>query len=41
MIYVNVNVNLSNKKHNSAWFFILAYLLDKGMQPFNYNVKIG
>ena len=23
---------------NEAWFFILASLLDKGMQPINYNV---
>ena len=29
-------VNLSNTK-NSVWFFILASLLDKGMQPINYK----
>ena len=30
-------VNLSSLK-NQAWFFILASVLDRGMQPINYNV---
>ena len=34
-------VNLTNTK-NPAWFFILASLLDKGMQPINYKcVKLA
>ena len=32
-------VNLSNAK-KSARFFILASLLDRGMQPINYNLSV-